>query len=287
MNEYLYYYIIGEFAAELMLKGHIQPDFKMENIGMGEYGSIFVDYANMFIRKIPYDLDEKLLRQLTESLFSLVRSIDNYKYISIMRAGFTARGGALADIIWQNLANRGFTSLAHKGILDNELNYTAIDDLTLEITTKRIIQWKEISFHKVKIGSLPNIGIYFDSDIRKETPSISLYYLDRLYYSRCYNKLNEKDSDEDPILIMNMGMSAFRNNKKYSTFGLLSKCIDMTETNSEINKQCTKVLNKLRHTKHLSPALKKLILDFVDHELFEFLWILNDADTFEQMLYEI
>ena len=287
MNEYLYYYIIGEFAAELMLKGRIQPDFKMENIGMGEYGPIFVDYANIFIRKIPYDLDEKLLRQLTESLFSLVRSIDNYKYISIMRAGFIARGGTLADIIWQNLANRGFTSLAYKGIFDNELNYTAIDDLTLAITTKRIIQWKEIPFHKVKIGLLPNIGIYFDSDIRKETPSISLYYLDRLYYSRCYNKLNEKDSDEDPILIMNMGMSAFRNNKKYSAFGLLSKCINMIETNSEINKQSTKALNKLRHTKHLSPELKKLILDFVDHELFEFLWILNDVDTFEQMLYEI
>lgn len=86
MNEYMYYYIIGEFAAEQMLKGHIQPDFKIENIGIGQYGPVFVDYADMFIRKIPDDLDKNLLRQLTESLFSLMRSIDNYKYISIMRA---------------------------------------------------------------------------------------------------------------------------------------------------------------------------------------------------------
>lgn len=287
MNEYLYYYMIGEFAAEQMLKGNIQPDFKMENIGKGEYAPIFVDYADVFIRKIPDDLDENLLRQLTESLFSLVRSIDNYKYISNMRAGFTARGGVLADIIWLNLANKGFYSLSYKEICDNKLQYDAIDDLTLEITTKRIIQWKEIFFDKVKIGSLPSLNIFFNSDIRRETSSISLYYFDRLYYSRCYNKLAEEDSDEDPILIMNMGMSAFRNNKKYCALGLLSKCIDMTETNSEINKKCTKVLNKLRHTKHLSPALKKLILDYVDHELFEFLWILNDVDAFEHQLSEI
>lgn len=123
MNEYLYYYIIGEFAAELMLKGHIQPDFKMENIGIdrNECRLKFVDYADMFIRKIPDDLDENLLRQLTESLFSLVRSIDNYKYISSMRAGFTARGGVLADIIWLKLANKGFNSLSYKGICDNKL----------------------------------------------------------------------------------------------------------------------------------------------------------------------
>ncbi len=282
MNEYLYYYIIGEFAAEQMLKGNIQPDFKIENIGIDQDRLVFVDYADMFIRKIPDDLDENLLCQLTESLFSLVRSIENCKYISIMRAGFTARGGILADIIWQNLANRDFTSLSYIGIFDNEPNYSAIDDLTLEITTKRIIQWQAIPLDKVNIEALPSLNIFLNSDIRKETPSISLYYFDRMYYSRCYNKLKE-----DPILIMNMGMSAFRNNKKYCAFGLLSKCIDMTETNSEINKKCTNVLNKLGHTKHLSPALKKLILDYVDHELFEFLWILNDLDAFEHQLSKI
>lgn len=286
MNEYLYCYIIGEFAAEQMLKGKIQPDLKIENIGKGEYAPVFVDYADVFIRKIPDDLDDNLLRQLTESLFSLVRSIDNYKYISNMRAGFTARGGVLADIIWLNLANKGFNSLSYKGICDNKLQYDAINELTLEITTKRIIQWKELPFDKVKFGDLSSIGIYLNSGIRKETPSFSLFYLDRLYFSRYYNFLNEHFSNQVSI-IMNMGVSAFRNNKKYCAFGLLSKCIDMTEPNSEINKKCTKVLNKLRHTKHLSPTLKKLILDYVDHELFEFLWILNDVDAFEYQLSKI
>lgn len=286
MNEYLYYYILGEFAAEQMLKGHIQPDLKIENIGIEEYGPVFVDYANVFICKIPDDLDENLLRQLTESLFSLVRSIDNYKYISNMRAGFTARRGVLADIIWHNLANRGFTSLSYKGICDNKLQYDAIDDLTLEITTKRIIQWKELPFNKVKFGDLSSIGIYLNSGIRKETPSFSLFYLDRLYFSRYYNFLHEHFSDQVSI-IMNMGVSAFRNNKKYAAFGLLSKCVDMTKNNSMINKMCTNTLNKLRHTKRLTSALKNLILDYMDHELFEFLWILNDVDAFEHQLSEI
>lgn len=164
--------------------------------------------------------------------------------------------------------------------------YDAIDELTLEITTKRIIQWKELPFDKVKFGDLSSIGIYLNSGIRKETPSFSLFYFDRLYFSRYYNFLNEHFSNQVSI-IMNMGVSAFRNNKKYCAFGLLSKCIDMTEPNSEINKKCTKVLNKLRHTKHLSPTLKKLILDYVDHELFEFLWILNDVDAFEYQLSKI
>lgn len=138
MNEYLYYYIIGEFAAEQMLKGHIQPDFKMENIGIDKNRLEFVDYADMFIRKIPDDLDENLLRQLTESLFSLVRSIDNYKYISNMRAGFTARGGVLADIIWHNLANRGFTSLSYKGICDNRPPQKLKNNLKRERRSGRI-----------------------------------------------------------------------------------------------------------------------------------------------------
>lgn len=86
---------------------------------------------------------------------------------------------------------------------------------------------------------------------------------------------------------MNMGMSAFRNNKKYSAFGLLSKCVDMSKNNFMINKMCTKTLNKLRHTKHLFPALKNLILDYIDRELFELLWILDDVDAFEHQLSEI
>lgn len=166
------------------------------------------------------------------------------------------------------------------------MQYDAIDDFTLEITTKRIIQWKELPFNKVKFGDLSSIGIYLNSGIRKETPSFSLFYLDRLYFSRYYNFLNEHFSDQVSI-IMNMGVSAFRNNKKYCAFGLLSKCIDMTEPNSEVNKICAKVLNELIYTMHLSPALKNLILDYVDNELFEFLWILNDVDAFEHQLSEI
>ncbi len=287
MNEYMKYYILGEFAAEQMLKGHIQPDFKLENIGISEKGLIFVDYADMFIRQIPDDLDDNLLRQLTESLFSLVRSINNYNYISIMRVGFIACGGVLADIIWKNMANKGFTSLSYNGIYDSILKYDAINYLSKEITTKQIIQWKEITFDKFKIEDLSNIVVYLNSEIRNETPLLSLFYLDRLYFIICFKNLDQYLPDQVPILIMNMGMSAFSHGEKYCAFGLLSKCINMTETDPEINKQCTMALNQRIFTECLSPALKKLILDCGDYDLFEFLWILNDVDTFEHQLSEI
>lgn len=277
-------YGLGEFAAKTILEGQIQPDFRIENVRYNGSDIVFVDYANMFIRNIPNDLDENLLRQLTESLFSLVRSVKDYQEISKLRAGFTARGGILADILWQNLANKGFSSLSYKGLYNDKLQYDAINELSLEITTKQILQWKSASLNEVAIENFQTISSYYVSNIRKEMSSLSLFYLDRLYYSRCYDKLFEYFPEQIPVLIMNMGMSAFRNDYKYRAFGLLSKCIDMTKTDSEINKQCTKALNRLIHSKRLIPELKKLILDNMDNELFEFLWLLSDVDTFEQTL---
>ena len=278
------YYILGLWVAENMLSGHIQPDLKIDNIGQSEKGPVFVDSADMFECCIPDDLDEKLLLQLTESIFSFIRSVNDRSKISCFRAGFTARGGILADIVWHNLANKGFYYISYMGISNGKLRYEAVDAISLGITKKIILQWENISLDEVLIQRIPTLTAYIQSEIRTATSSYCLPYLDRLYFTKCFEVFRETEPEQLPTIIMNMGMSALRSENRYTAYGLLNKAVNMPKCNNITKKMCEKALNKLVHTKRLSMEIKDQILSKTDYDLFDFLWLLDDLDTFEEQL---
>lgn len=280
-------YKLGEFAASTMLKGHIQPDFKLNNTGFDKSNIIFIDYADMFICKIPDDLNEILIRRLNKALSVLVRdSLKNNQDISWLRAGFIARGGLLADMLWINMANNGFSSLSYYGICKKPLRNVNIDNRTLEMFKEQIWRWNSIPLDEITIRSLPTLSSYYESGIREKAPLFALFYLDRLYYSRCYSKLVMDSIDQIPILIMNMGITALQHNHKYCAFGLLRKSMAMATTNYETYITCRKAINKLVQTQRLVPELMNLIFANIKLPLFDFLWLLNDIDVFEDQLYE-
>ena len=90
--------------------------------------------------------------------------------------------------------------------------------------------------------------------------------------------------EQVPILILNMGLLAHQFGKNYSAFGLLSKCVEINRLYHDINKVCTDKLHTLKQTESIAPELENIILDNIDKDLFELLWLLNDLDTFEKQL---
>ena len=81
-----------------------------------------------------------------------------------------------------------------------------------------------------------------------------------------------------------MGLLAYQFGKTYSAFGLLSKCAEISRLDHDINKVCTDKLLSLKQTERIAPELENIILDNIDKDLFELLWLLNDLDTFEKQL---
>lgn len=267
-----------------MLKGVIPIDFKLDNIGISEKGPVLNDYSNMYFFHMPDGLDGEFLRRESASLMAMISSINEIDDISHFRTGFIMQGGVLADIVWRNLSDHGFTLLSYKEITDKSLRYDAAEELDSQINITRIVKWNDIPLDSINLGEYPEPSFYSFSDVRNNTSSFLKFYLDRLYYIKSYAVYYEKSPELFPIVLMNLGTSAFRNNDKYLAFGMLSKAISMSKTNPKINEMCTKVLNKLKHTKRMSSDLKELILENMELEFCEFMWLLNDIDTFEEQL---
>ncbi|SFW45052.1 hypothetical protein [Ruminococcus flavefaciens] len=277
-------YAIGDFAAETMLNGKIQPDFKIDNLGVDGSSIVFVDSPEVFSCCIPDELDNDLLRKITESIFSLLRSLHGYKDISSFRAGFIARGGLLADIVWNNLTNKGFSSLSYTGIYGNRLLYDTSNMPFTKTLKECISEWKTIPFDIINIGNIPSLEAYLRSEIRTAKAPLSTYYLDFLYYMRSYIILQQCCPEQIPILILNMGLLAYQFGKTCSAFGLLSKCVEISRLDHDISKVCADKLHTLKQIESIAPELENIILDNTDKDLFELLWLLNDLDTFEEQL---
>lgn len=274
----------GKLLADNMLRGYIVPDFSFTNIGIAEHGRVLIDSASAFRKQIPDDLDELLVNQLSESLFSYLRSVDDNSVIGAFRAGFISYGGILADIVWNNLANKGFSSLSFMRISDVSLKYDVCEKICFDITEKLIREWADTELTKINKKNFQILDLYVHSKVRKDISSFSLPYLYRLYYIMNYELNPEGSPEVDFDTMRNMGISAFRNNEKYLSFGMLNRFIRMSDHSFEDEKYCLKTLNELKHKKRLSSELKELILNNIELGFFDFLWLLNDIDTFEEQL---
>lgn len=277
----LLFYHYGDFVAKTMLSGIIHPDMQRSNIGLNSRGECkFCDYAEA--EKIEIELNEERVRQLTESLFPLIDGTEkSFLNCSCLRMGFLARGGVLAKEVFLNAINNGFSSALY---VKHPVIKNRYDASALYTNSKKMIQeWKNIDVEKINLETYKILDEYNNSSERKNISVENRYYLDMSYFTKAC--LLFKDNPELKIpyatVLLNMALLAMNYNKPYTEYGLLKKCLKTYSNVQQIEEMCKgRLFSILRSWKCNSECV-----DFIDevidkHDLFEFLWILDDVDVF-------
>lgn len=268
----------GVFAAQSILDGIIQPDMKKSNIGVFEDRMVFIDYADATKIHIPEELTAETLRRLSRSILPLFDSFPDFESKSYLRAGFTARGGILTDIIMHKCMDSGFFSLMFfKDAVKTDISeYNAYGEVSLPLTEQLINEWISFPTEKTVESYLNCARQYWISAERERISSFNRYFLDRFFYSCNYMEI---PAGEFPALFANAGCSAFKHNRKYRAYGLLQKAIPLLNGGwKSLLKICKKNLNETIHMKNLNPEIKAFIDDHIDMDYFELTWILDDFD---------
>lgn len=270
-------YRYGYFASRIITEGIIHPDLQVENIGFGKSGMVLIDFADAEKIRIPDELSVQTIDRLSASLFPLFDHFTDYRQKSYVRAGFSARGGVLADIIMSNCRNNGFTSFT---FLEKEQPMSVFhpeESLNNRTTMDLIQEWCECPVEEVTEKNLTNLFAYGDAPERNAISSSNRYYLDRLFYASSFLEIPD---DQLPALLANAGCSAFQQNKKYRAYGLLKKVLPLLSGQwLPLKKICTNCFNRVVHMKKLTPEYKGIIDEYIDRDYFELTWLLDDLDS--------
>lgn len=280
-KELFYYYALGEFAAKIMLRGIIHPDMQQENIGFDGQNFKFIDHADVRTIDMPNELSEDIVRQLTASLFPMMKSfMKDFAYMSYFRAGFTSFGGVLGHTLFSNTSNMGVSSFRY--VCDNPIgvSYNASFLYTNEETNSSIMEWNHCPLEKITLQGFPNLDAYNLSNERHSVSPSTMFYMDNLYFVRCYLGLSQiKEAvSQLPILVLNMATSALHFGLKYTAYGLLQNALIMRSPIDEVNSICKNALNALYSSSGLNTDIVSFIDRCTDFDLMELLWILDDLD---------
>lgn len=296
------YYKLGQFVAHMMLNGDIHPDMQLANIGSrNEKQLAFKDYADVIHLNIPNCLSADICDQLTISLMPIIKDIkDSFSKISCFRMGFIAFGGLLGHAIFLNALNRGVSSSWYTKCNFTTCSYDS-SFLYLDRKSKLLIKnWKKLPLDKITLKEYPTHDEYERSKEHFHILDINCYYLDILYYCHSYiwrsnflyiNSLNENSINQRcsvisalksscNLYIEKMAEAALHYKHYYTAYGLFSRCqSEAHEDNDDQNKKVAQNgLNSISQSTHMSSSVCDFIMENLDLDLFEFMWLLDDLE---------
>ena len=255
---------LGVFFSELLLRGAIQPDFQIDNIGWRGNNPVLLDSADIVSVKLPEDLTKDLVRDLTESLFSLADSFEgSFIENSYLRAGIIFKAGVLGHMIYEAARGNGYSSFI----------YTEKSLRKSDHSLMRITKWTDI---KSAIAEWIQISSRNEHDVVEplEYP-INVYYLDNSKY--IFNLLDAivtDNQEKEAMVIMNMAMSSLQFGMPYTAFGLAKKCKLISET-PQVQTVSDGIVSQ---TNEYVADYKEVVVTYLDRDIFEFLWLLEDLD---------
>lgn len=302
-NESLKYYTLGDFVAHTILDGIINTDMQLENIGYSNGYPIFRDYANTKVINIPDHLSADTCQIFTSALFSVIEDIKySFSKSSNFRMGFISRGGLLSHAIFLNMINSGISSSWY---IKCDFPIPSYDPSFLysDLKSKLLIRnWMKQPLDQITPLKYCVLIDYEYSKERSLIRNANRYYLDMLYYSRGYtfwgNMLQEifpcEDSPErkNPILESNifsmnlscnlyierMAETALCYKNYYTAYGLFNKCLSAIHIDDKIRKASQESLASISKSVHMNSAICDFIMENINRDLFEFMWILDDLD---------
>lgn len=268
MNESSLYFKWGELSAIFLLSGILHPDLTLNNLGFKENNVLTTyDYGDIEFFKFPEELlNKEIIRKLTESILASIMSItentdEKFKAINLFRCGYISKGGNLAHLLFNNTINNGVYSFKFLNISKKLKKYNfklTQNDLNL------ICEWKYFN----NTESFKNIDI-------KKISEKNRYYLNFryliLYYYYFYFK---NDILNINVILMNMIILAYNQGKGLIAYGILLKYMKNKKRNTFIaNSSFQKVICEIQSE---YSYLKNEIRKFLEYDMSEFLWILND-----------
>lgn len=278
-DQLTYYFELGKFIAQTILQGIYNPDIQLSNIGFQNGMLTFLDYAPIQIVSISEAHTKEFLQKFTESLFSILDVLPNkFTPKSYFRAGFTSYGGVLTHSIFSNAVNNGFSSFIYTGKKTIVSSYNAVHLYSNPNIAAAITEWKASPLDRMDLDHYPSLDSYSKSIERQCISPYNKYYLDNLYFINSYIGLKDTLSQQ-PILILNMALSAHHAGLTYTAYGLYQKCLSMKSDFTEVNAACYKGISKLNSISALDSHIIDYIKNCVCFDLFELLWILSDLDN--------
>lgn len=303
-DDSLKYYRLGEFVAHNMLNGIIHPDMQLDNIGSGDNEPfIFKDFADTIQINIPDCLSADICDQLTQTLVPIIEDInDSFSKVSSFRMGFIALGGLLGRAIFFNTLNLGISSSWYTKNKFSASSYNPSFLYSDADSKLQIRNWKKLPLNQIAVEEYHTLYEYEHSEVRSRISDANRYYLDILYYIRGYTWwgnclqtiIPSEDSIEqsNPIFAYNvfsmnlscnyyierMAKTALYYKHYCTAYGLFNKCLSAAHTVEEIRKASQDGLLSISKNTHISSSICAFIIENIDLELFEFLWILDDLD---------
>lgn len=272
------YFRLGEFVANLHIKGILHPDLKLDNIGYDDDLNIkLLDFADVIFLKFPEDLKNENIDKLTKSFFPLIRNI-SFDDLSWFRCGYIYRGGNISDFIFNNSINNGLCSFNYIDIEEEIGGFSVClseDDFNLAM------EWKDIDFNIINSRFL-SLSQFEDLPVRNNLAHGNKYYFNLYYLLNYYNIFTEKDDNVNRnIIIFNMGITAYNHKKFIVTYGLLQKFNNNYKKcgNNKILEEYVVVYNNvLNEIEKKVTNYKTTIKKSIEYDIPQLLWILDNIE---------
>lgn len=178
-------FLLGEFVADLQIRGFHHPDLKKDNLGTTDLNEIkIIDFADIIRVEYPYTIDK-----MSRALMPLIREM-NIEILTQFRFGYIARGGLISEKIFRRLEVKN--------------NVVPFDETSIETTLDKFLDnfderdyrfsemWSEINFDVLYKSYVPIIR-FEEFKNRHMMDSITRYYTNKYYLSVYLNYFEEKD----------------------------------------------------------------------------------------------
>ena len=281
VEENYLYYRRGNTVAGIMLKGAIHPDMHEDNFG--KESNILVDFGSeVKFYEFPDELDENKVRQLTEALFPPTEKIvKSFEKMSWFRAGFIGWGGELAAAVFSNAARNNISSFPYCKAIFDKREYDISEIFSVE-AKNRLREWKHFICNDLLDENTRNIDYAAVPVVLEKTQGRNRYYIELLVMISAVMTLEAKSNELMSVWLtaLHFACRSIEMGYIYTGYGILRKVLHWCgQAYIPIVQYHAKIEEMLEGYK-LRQDIKDFIEESTKYDFMEFLWIVNDIDTF-------